>query len=122
MTLFLPGPFVLHSGGISYLKVECDAITPEEWAALAKFVMQERNFPPFGFAYGVPRGGLAFAEALAPYGTGSALDDSLVVDDVLTTGASLQHEMSRRAWSRGLVLFARGPLPPRVSAVWNLGV
>lgn len=120
--LFLPGPVVLHSGQISHLKVECDAITPDEWAALAQFVMQERKLRPFGFVYGVPRGGIPFAEALEPYGTRTPLDDVLVVDDVLTTGASLLHEMSRHPWPRGLVLFARGPLPPRVSAVWNLGI
>lgn len=56
------------------------------------------------------------AVALKPYATGEGL---LIVDDVLTTGRSMEKQRSKRE-AKGIVLFARGPCPLWVEAVWML--
>lgn len=114
--LFVNQVFTGHAGGRLNWKVECDALAKSDWAALAAIIGPKLDF---GEVEGVPRGGLAFAEALEPYSMpGSHI---LIVDDVLTTGKSMEDQRRGREPVRGLVLFARGPLPRWVRAVWSLG-
>ncbi len=108
--LFKVGEFTLRSGAKSKFKIECDALTPEDWEGLA--LMAVEHLPPFGLVEGVPRGGLPFADALRPYAT-PGCETLLIVDDVGTTGGSMErHRNGRKAI--GLVAFKRGPLPPWV--------
>lgn len=83
----LSAPRKLHSGSISYWKVECDALTDEEleWFAKAISVTVE----PFGWVIGVPTGGDRIAEKLERYCT-TGSKTMLIVDDVLTTGNSME--------------------------------
>lgn len=118
MSLFQLGDFTLRSGERSRWKVECDELTAEDWDALAVMAMERFNLV-FRDALGVMRGGLPFERALKPYAVASG--PILVVDDVLTTGASLLGMMS--GWpgdSIGLVAFARCPVPDGVMALWTL--
>ena len=69
-------------------KIECDAISDDEWECIATMIMERAN--PFRSAIGVPRGGVKLAEILNEYGTGSYLDPVCIVDDVLTTGKSME--------------------------------
>ena len=72
----------------------------------------------FGCVEGVPRGGVRLATALERYITVG--DDLLIVDDVLTTGLSMErHRDGREAF--GIVVFARGLCPNWISSIWNLG-
>lgn len=110
--LFVRGMFTLHSGAQSSWKIECDAIAEEEWHALARMAVE--RLEPFCMVVGIPRGGIPFAEALDRY-TDHMSDTILIVDDVWTTGTSM--EEARRSVTRdftlvdhdirGVVAFAR---------------
>lgn len=115
MNLFECGPFTLPSGKVTNFKVECDALGEGEWAALARLAAE--FLPPFSQVEGVPRGGVAFAEALAPYrSTEGAL---LIADDVWVTGLSMErHRANRPAF--GIVAFARNPVFDWVTSLFQL--
>ena len=119
--LFQYGDFKLSSGITSKWKIECDALTVFDLRALAfmAFKILPRRFY---IVDGVPTGGLLFAEAMRQYATISA--PTLIVDDVLTTGASMERMKASRTHPRGepmgLVIFARGPCPPWVQAIFQL--
>jgi orotate phosphoribosyltransferase len=109
MNLFRAGRFVLHSGAVTNFLIDCNALTDEDLAALAAHVVA--RIPPFYAVEGVATGGLRFADALRPYvQAGGGL---LIVDDVLTTGASMEEQRHGRD-ALGVVMFARGPCPPWV--------
>lgn len=114
--LFTLGNRRLHSGELTDWKIECDALTDQDYDALARMLAQ--RLPAFGAVEGVPRGGLRLMEALAPY----ANKDSyplLIVDDVLTTGGSLETHRDGRP-AIGAVLFARGACPPWVTPLFQM--
>jgi orotate phosphoribosyltransferase len=114
-SLFQTGNFTLASGAKSNFKLECDALTDDDWQTLAMLIA--RNVGQFSEVIGVPRGGCELARALEKY----LQDDGprLIVDDVLTTGGSLAKYMTNPT-DLGFVVFARGPLPLRVRAVMNV--
>lgn len=116
--LFKVGNFKLHSGDTSEWKVECDALTTEDWQGLARMAME--FLPPFREVVAIPRGGIPLKAAMDAYVTPDS-SRLLVVDDVLTTGNSMYKTMFRYPSSIGLVAFARGPLPPNVYAIWQFG-
>lgn len=103
MPLFQLGHFKLASGGDARWKIECDALTKEDWEALA-YMIQERC-DPYGWVMGVPRGGLALADALCGFETPGA--PGLIVDDVWTTGGSIAKV--RKGGEQCWVVFARRP-------------
>lgn len=121
MNLFQFGKIVLRSGKESHLKIECDALTQQDWTDLAMLVVTSRIIPPFSHVTGVPRGGNLWSAALLPYCTPGA-NLHLFVDDVWTTGGSMmRHSLKSSLPTYGLVLFARGPLlVPNVSALFTL--
>jgi hypothetical protein len=119
MNLFQLGLIKLSSGKPSLFKIECDALTPEDWACLA--YLGSSLVPKFGEVVGVPNGGLAFAEAMSHFSRRSRWPrPRLVVDDVYTTGGSIRKIM--REGDLALVAFARKPLPPDIRAIWTLSV
>lgn len=113
MNLFNFGEFTLSSGKTSNFKIDCDALTDEDIDALAKKVFSVDNSPYFDII-GVPTGGDRFANALKKHYTLSP--DSpyiLIVDDVLTTGISMEDkkkEVQEQYPDKqifGLVMFSR---------------
>lgn len=121
MNLFQFGEFLLASGKTSKFKLECDAISPEEWHSLARIALP--ILPPFDYVIPVPRGGYAWGNIFQHYIQPSA-HCILFVDDVWTTGGSMTHTlgnylMEGRRW-HGIVLFARGPVPENVTALFHL--
>ena len=94
MSLFRGGRFTLHSGDTSTLKIDCDALSDEDWQSIAAQVSTRFRF---GAVIGVPRGGVPFARALEPYVDDTLCGDTLIVDDVLTTGASMEAAKERAA-------------------------
>lgn len=121
MNLFTLGDFTMHSGNVGHWKIECDALTDADIECLA-FMLAER-VGPFSRVEGIPRGGLRIAAAMERYASPyEAFGTPLVVDDVLSTGASffdweLEHPGVE---ARGAVLFARGPCPGWVTPLFSM--
>lgn len=119
--LFNIGHHVLHSGFRSLLKIDCDALNDTEIYALALCVANA--VPEFGEVAGVPTGGTRLAQNLKLFAT-PEVDRLLIVDDVLTTGASIidiyRQEHDLWAETIGAVLFARGPCPSWVTPIFTL--
>ena len=118
--LFQQGDFTLHSGERSGFKIECDALWLDDYAGLARLVSERFKFSE---VYGVPRGGRLFAEALQGY---CELDPDfpiLIVDDVLTTGTSmeaLRREMPISTPVIGVVVFARRECPDWIHPIFRM--
>lgn len=110
--LFRSGVHILHSGAPSTWKIDCEALSDADLDTLAALIVERCG--PFGAVEGVPRGGLRLMLALSPYISAGPL---LIVDDVLTTGASLEaHRDGREA--KGAVIFARGQWPSWVTPLF----
>ena len=120
MTLFQAGDFVLHSGQRSIWKIECDALTNADWDTLGYMALDAIAPKRFGMVESVPRGGNKFAKAL---GRAARAGESLtvLVDDVLTTGESMERARAGREDVIGVVAFARGPVPDWVTPLFVVG-
>ncbi len=122
MNLFQSGSFVLSSGAKASWKLECDALTDDDWKTLA--VMVREMVGPFSDVYGVPKGGLILDEMLDDY-RDEKVRRALIVDDVLTTGGSMERFRNRvSAWTHaeivGAVVFARGPCPAWIKPLFQM--
>lgn len=120
MSLFQWGNFKLHSGGESWWRIDCDDLTDSEIALFAKLIRErcgmfhEVTCPPSHPGSAAPRLVNALYEYKSDF-SGKTPLSWLVVDDVLTSGASME-EARKQAWLRGnpymkiwgAVLFARG--------------
>lgn len=111
--LFRWGQFVGNSGLVLPFKIDCDTLEQEDWTCLARLTAERVG--SFGEVEGVPRGGLPFQEALLPLRGNGPL---LIVDDVCTTGGSLERHRAGRT-AVGVVVFARGPTPPWVTPLFT---
>lgn len=115
------GDFKLSSGRKSEFKIECDSLTDTDWATAAKIIGEKTLF---GYVYGVPTGGLKFAEHLQKYKK-EGHKRVLIVDDVLTTGGSMNRLRDKLSQHHsfydfmGVVLFARGDCPDWVTAIFK---
>lgn len=118
LRLFSLETFILPSGRATHFKIECDALTKDDWAALARLAVE--ILPPFSAVDGVPRGGILFADALEKYASPRA-NQLLIADDVWVTGLSMrQHRAKFRTWASplGIVAFTRGVLDPWVKTLF----
>lgn len=101
MNLFQLGKFTSHAGKELDWKIECDALTDDDWDCLAKMISERTQF---GSVYGIPRGGVKLQKALEKY-ISPKCPIRLVVDDVWTTGKSMMEVMNQG--DMGFVIFAR---------------
>lgn len=116
-SFFSLGSFTLPSGRATHFKIECDVLGESDWAALARLAVE--LLPPFGAVEGVPRGGVAFADALRPY-ISQGSQQLLIADDVWVSGLSMErHRADRHAY--GVVAFARNPVASWVQALFIAG-
>lgn len=102
-------------------KIDCDALTDGDWKAVAQLILSD--CPEFGFVCGVPNGGLKLQYELSKYITKES-DTVLLVDDVYTTGASLQKIRDMIAPTvpiKGYVIFARNPTPDWITPIFTTG-
>lgn len=123
VSLFQLGEFTLSSGRKSKFKIDCTLLLEEDWRVLACLIADLVG--PFASCEGVPRGGLQLATQLQELRSKSG--GHLIVDDVLTTGASMNRLKGQYAPTtahdtyptqdkiRGVVVFARGKCPDWVT-------
>ena len=115
--LFEKGKFISHSGETLSWKIECDVLTNADMLTMAELV--HFYFSPFSEVIGIPFGGTRLANALQQYVCNSG--PTLIVDDVLTTGKSME-DTKRNANGEviGVVLFARREPPQWVTPIFRL--
>lgn len=113
VTLFKKGIFKSAAGILLPWKIECDALTDEDWETIAFIIASKCEF---GSVFGVPTGGEKLAKALEKYIT-VGLSVKLVVDDVFTTGTTLKKYVGIHdiVW----VVFARNQPPKNINALWT---
>jgi hypothetical protein len=120
------GKFTSHAGLTLDWKIECDDLTSEEIETFALLIY--RMMPPFSKVIGIPRGGLRLAEAI---GTPDRLDTRwkrlLIVDDVFTTGQSMERARLTAVDNgfnfneiMGAVMFARAVTPQWIRPIFQL--
>ena len=120
--LFQDGDFISHAGLPLAWKIECDAITADEWRCLAKMIMDYQT-EPFSRAEGIPRGGLPLGEALNQYASGNPEDPVLIADDVYTTGTSFREYVAEHYADQPVIqwcVFARKPTKDGVQALFTM--
>ena len=117
MSLFQKGWFKSNSGKKLPWKIECDYLSDEDWQWAAYII--GTNFH-FNRVEGIPKGGSKLSNILQVYTkSGGGL---LIVDDVFTTGVSMERQRNGREDVIGVVLFARNLTPDWIRAIWNIGV
>lgn len=114
--LFVSGSFILHSNGRSNWKIDCDALSDEDIRTIAIIIVEKQGI--FSEVYGIPTGGIRLADELKHYAK-QGNSPILVVDDVLTTGNSMQEARANLPISTGFVIFARGEPPKGVRALFR---
>jgi hypothetical protein len=103
--------FKLHSGGVSSFKIDCAALTQNDWKTLAEMISWRCRY--FKSCTGIKRGMDALAIELQKFAyTTPSGYPRLFVDDVWTTGASILAHM--KPGDIGWVVFARNPIPPEI--------
>lgn len=112
--LFQSGSFCLSSGVRSSFKIECDSLTDGDWECLA--LLLSTRLPAFGSVEGIATGGTKLASQMKQYVTAGPV---LIVDDVGTTGNSLERQRAGRK-AVGAVVFARNQLPTWVKPLFKL--
>ena len=120
-SLFRVGDFTLHSGDKAQWKIDCDALTDSDIEALAKMICEQVR--PFTRVMGIPRGGMRLAKALEPFcAPPESCAGVLIVDDVLTTGTSMEQARTVRseALVQGAVIFARGECPEWIVPLFQM--
>ena len=125
--LFQKIDFTSHAGLDLTRKIEMDALSHREWECITQMIMEIS--PPFREAIGIPRGGNVLGKLLNRHGTGKEEDPICIVDDVLTTGMSMntyREEMDIERWQKscalGWVVFARVRPPKWIKALFQMPV
>ncbi len=122
MTLFENGEFKSHSGKTLPFKIDCDYLNNDDIDCIAKYISSKCTF---GMVIGIPYGGDRLTDALEQYVKPNAPFNVLIVDDVLTTGASMEYEKASMLEHVhnddiiGWVIFARTEPEPWVNYMFK---
>ena len=105
MSLFQENDFISHSGLTLSWKIDCDSLNDEDIQTLAGIIGNRYGFKK---VIGIPSGGDRLASALKQY-EDPELWSTLIVDDVLTTGASMEEARENLGddMVMGVVIFSR---------------
>ena len=115
MSLFQWNSFTSHSGKRLQWKIDCDSLSDDDIRTIANIISSHFKFSE---VVGIPRGGIRLAEILQNHVTPNN-PYRLIVDDVLTTGDSMNAER-RDENDIGIVIFARSTCPDWVFPVFQL--
>lgn len=107
------GRYRLSSGRESPLKIDCECLSEDDWQSLCDLALYFLS--PFRTVEGVPTGGTYLADLLSGYWEPQG--GLLIVDDVLSTGASMERQRAGRK-AQGFVVFARNKPPDWVRALF----
>lgn len=124
MTLFKHGKFTSHSGIKLDWKIECDSLTDGDIECIAEYIASKIDFR--FMVQGIPRGGCRLAAALEKYADAQAPFSVLIVDDVCTSGASLEKAKAAQPVQVhpsdvvGWCIFARDKLPDWCHAMFRM--
>jgi hypothetical protein len=89
------GEFRSHSGITLRFKIECDALSDATWECFAKEIARAtKSMGGIKEVHGIPSGGTKLANALGGYATEGGRIVA-VVDDVLTTGRSMEEKKKK---------------------------
>ena len=122
MDLFQDVDVVGHAGGRLTWKIECDALSTEEWRVLGNLILHYEK-RPFRVAIGIPTGATELGNILNQYATGESQHPVLVVDDVYTTGTSFREFKEANYKDEHIiqwVCFARKPTSPDINALFTM--
>lgn len=125
MNLFQKVDFTSHSGKQLDFKIECDALTDEDWKCIAHLISKRFEFCK---VFGIPKGGMKLAGILGRFYRKKFSTRWLIVDDVLTTGNSMNEKREELMKGvglnafpvQGIVLFARGKCPDWIIPIFTL--
>ena len=120
MNLFQKVNFISHSRKPLDWKLQCDALTNEDWECIAYLISKRFEFD---YVVGIPEGGMKLAKALEKYKTKTYPNTTLIVDDVLTTGTSMENKKKKffkNDLCLGVVLFARGECPEWITPIFQM--
>ena len=128
MGLFNVGDFTLHSGGRTRFKIDCDELPLSSLGAIADALVRRIATPycavlPVRSRDGTIAPAVRFLSGLLDKRIRKGAAHILIVDDVLTTGASMEEARQARAAPRlciGAVVFARGPCPDWVTPLFTM--
>lgn len=126
MDLLRLGNYVLHNGSKSRYKICCDVFSDSDWNVAATLI--RAIVGPFRSVEGIPNGGTKLEEILKHYVDDRKEGPHLVVDDVYTSGQSMEtaKDLYKTKFDTlnycvaGAVLFSRGPAPYWISPVFQL--
>lgn len=130
MSLFEEKAFISHAGLDLTWKVECDALTDNDWYCLARRAYELLPHGQNRYAY-IPKGGYKFFKAYTAYIITQPVHFGekpayIIFDDVYTTGRSMgAYEFLLRSNGYegpiiGCVVFARQTTPIWIEAIWVL--
>jgi len=117
MSLFQRKPYKMNSGGVARYKIACEALAEEDFETLAWLIAQKGEIRA---VHGISNNGRRLAEHLGKYLTKDGV--RLILDDVLTTGGSMEAARHDVGWhdAVGVVIFARGACPRWVLPIFSM--
>lgn len=131
--LFVDEQFTSHSSLVLPFKIDCDALSDEGVACFARIAHEQMGLPWSRIGEVVAVGERDGTNAApntrhAPTRLARALREhvakdkrwTLILDDVYTTGASIEAARMGHAWAIGLVLFARTKPPEWIKYILAL--
>jgi hypothetical protein len=113
--IFQWGTFTAHSGATLPWKFEADSLSDADLETLAEIAVPLLGI--FSSVEPVPKGGNRLADAVRRCASLRGMGRPLIVDDVLTTGASMEALRAGRD-AVGVVILARGPWPSWVTPLF----
>ena len=117
--LFILQDFISHSGLKLNFKIECDMLMTEDIKTISVIINEKYDFYD---VVGIPSGGTRLYNELKKY-IKKESKTLLIVDDVLTTGNSMQLEKEKYNTNlkiQGVVIFARTKCPDWIDPVFQL--